>query len=357
MQRRATELNGTVPTRRPFRVTTTRLVIRPFDRTDITEFVRYRNIAEIAKFQEWVLPYTRDLAHALLDGLESTNGPTTDEWVQLAVADTKGQLVGDIAVWLDADATLAMIGYTLAPEQQGRGYATEAVGALVDWLVAKGVHRIAATLDPNNLASARVLERCGFRYIGTARSAALVRGRWEDDARFEILAAERRAWRALKPAKSVELIEITAENVRAVLELDRAFSQRWFVSSVAQSYGDALVEHLHDGVPIVPWYRAIYGDGEPVGFVMVAEPASNAPHPYVWRFLVDWRHQRRGVGARALRAVAAHWAAFGATHIDLSCVAGVPGTPEGFYRTLGFEPTGVVEGNETEFRAPIERLT
>jgi RimJ/RimL family protein N-acetyltransferase len=259
-------------------------------------------------------------------------------------------------VWLDADAALAMVGYTVAPEHQGHGYATEAVAALVDWMITRGVHRVAATLDPRNLGSARVLERCGFRYSGTARSAALVRGTWEDDARFEILAQERKAWRTAKPIKRVELREVTADNVRAVLELDRAYSQRRFVSSVAQSFGDALVTHLHDGVPLVPWYRAVYGDGHPVGFVMVAEPMSSAPHPYVWRFLIDWRHQRRGAGAAALRAVARHWAGHGATHIDLSCVADVPGTPEPFYTALGFERTGVVHDGETELRAPIDRL-
>lgn len=345
-----------MPARRPFRIQTDRLVIRPMQRADITALVRYRNVDDVARYQDWMLPYTRDLAHALLDELDGTNGPTTDQWVQLAVTDADDRLLGDLAVWLDGSATLAMMGYTIAPEHQGKGYATEAVGAMVDWLLARGVRRVAATLDPRNLASARVLERCGFRYTGTARSAALVRGAWEDDARFEILADERRAWRSAKPAKRVDLVEVDATNVRAVLELDRAFSQRRFVSSVAQSYGDALVTHLHDGVPLVPWYRAVYADGEPAGFVMVAEPMTNAPHPYVWRFLVDWRHQRRGIGAKALRAVAREWAGRGATHIELSCVPDIPGTPEPFYRALGFERTGVVDDGETELRAPIDRL-
>lgn len=339
-----------------FRINTARLVIRPLDAADLDTFVRYRNDDEVARHQDWTLPYTHETARGLLDELAAFDGPTNDEWVQLAVVDADGTLVGDLAVGLEQDSAVAMVGYTIAPEHQGKGYATEAVGALVDRLVADGVHRVTATLDPDNLASARVLERCGFRFTGIARSAALVRGEWKDDARFEILAEERRAWQATTPVESVELVEITRDNVRAVLELDRAFSQRRFVSSVAQSYGDALVPNEHDGVPIVPWLRAVYGDGEPIGFVLVAEPMSNAPHPYVWRILIDGRHQRRGAGARAIRAVAAHWAALGATHIDLSCVAGVPGTPEGFYRRLGFEPTGVVEDGETEFRAPIDRL-
>jgi RimJ/RimL family protein N-acetyltransferase len=202
-----------------------------------------------------------------------------------------------------------------------------------------------------------VLERCGFRYTGTARSAAFVRSAWEDDARFEILADERRAWNAAKPARSVELREITGQNVRSVLEVDRAFSQRRFVSSVAQSFGDALVAREHDGEPMVAWYRAIYADGDPAGFLMVAEPRPSMPHPYLWRFLIDWRYQRRGVGRSAIRRLAQLWSERGATHIVLSCVADVPGTPERFYRSLGFERTGhVTEWGETELIAECVRL-
>jgi RimJ/RimL family protein N-acetyltransferase len=350
-------LNGAVPVRRPFRIATARLVIRPLERRDVTTLTRYRNIPEVAQYQDWSLPYTRDLALALLDELEGTNGPTPTVWVQLAITDAADRLVGDIAVWLDETAAFAMIGYTLAPKQQGKGYATEAVAGVLDWLVGRGVHRVAATLDPLNLASARVLERCGFRYTGTARAAALVRGTWEDDARFEILAAEWKAWRAAKQVKRVDLVELTRDNMRAVLELDRAFSQRQFVSSVGQSYGDALVVHEHEGERVVPWYRAIRADGQLAGFMMVAEPLRSVPHPYLWRLLVDRRFQRRGVGRRAIRLLAELRSAAGSTHLLLSCIADVPGTPEPFYRRLGFERTGHIDDSgETEMIAPIDRL-
>ena len=182
--------------RRSLRLTTERLTIRPLARQDITEFTRYRNLPDVARYQDWTLPYTRDLAHALVDDAEELGVPTPGQWLQLAVTDDDDRLLGDVAVWLDDAALLAMIGYTLAPESQGQGYAAEAVEAVVDWLfAARKVHRVAATIDPENLASARVLERNGFRYIGTARSAALVRGVWSDDARFEILADEWRAWK------------------------------------------------------------------------------------------------------------------------------------------------------------------
>ena len=142
--------------RRTLRLTTERLTIRPLARQDITEFTRYRNLPDVARYQDWTLPYTRDLAHALVDDAEQLGTPTPGEWLQLGVVDEQDRLLGDVAIWLDASALLAMIGYTLAPESQGKGYATEAVRAVVDWLVTtRKVHRVAATIDPANVASAR----------------------------------------------------------------------------------------------------------------------------------------------------------------------------------------------------------
>jgi RimJ/RimL family protein N-acetyltransferase len=350
-------LNGRVA-RSQFRLETERLTIRPLARTDIARFTAYRNDPDVARYQDWDLPYTRDAAHALIDALEPDGRPRNGEWVQLAITDSDDRLVGDLAVWLDAHGQLAMIGYTLSPDAQGKGHATEAVAELVRWLLTqRKVHRVTATIDPANVASARVLERCGFRYIGTARSAALVRGRWEDDARFELLLDDWKQWtRRRRPAKRVRLVEITEHNVREVGELDRAFSQRRFVSSVHQSYGDALVAP-RSAKPVTPWYRAIVADGEPAGFVMVAERPTPDGEPYLWRFLIDWRHQGRGIGRQAIVEVAQHFGAAGATRITLGCVAGVPGSPEPFYLRLGFRPTGHIdEWGETEMVAEIAVL-
>jgi RimJ/RimL family protein N-acetyltransferase len=342
--------------RRALRLTTERLTIRPLARNDVTEFTRYRNLPDVARYQDWTMPFTRDLAHALVDDAETLGSATPGEWIQLGVVDADDQLLGDVAVWLDDAGLLAMIGYTLAPESQGHGYAAEAVRAVVDWLfTTRKVHRVAATIDPENVASARVLERNGFRYIGTAKSAALVRGVWSDDARFEILADEWRAWKR-RPGRPrrVELVEITPDIVRRVGELDRAFSQRKFVSSVYQSYGDALVPPTHEGTRVTPWFRAIYADGEPVGFMMVAEPMASQPHPYLWRLMVDWRHQGRGIGRAAVEELCRLRAAEGATHLLLSCTADRTGTPEPFYRKLGFERTGKTnEWGEIEMIKPL----
>lgn len=333
-----------VPGQRPFRLQTSRLTIRTLSRHDVTAFTHYRTLPDVARYQDWPMPYTRDLAIELVDEMEL--GPMPGGWVQLAI-DIDDQLIGDVAVWLDQADTLAMIGYTLDPLYQGHGYAVEAVGAVIEWLFhSKHVHRIAATIDPRNMASARVLERCGFEHVGTARSAAFVRGEWTDDARFSLLEPDWRAWctRPTDPPAIVDLVEITAENVEAVGDIDRAFSQRAFVASVAVSLADALVPRTVGDNAIRPWYRAIVADEEISGFVMMAEPYDGNPHPYLWRLVIDRRHQGRGIGRRTLVTIAAERRAAGATHLAVSYVPEGVGSPARFYERLGFVRTGEVGG-------------
>ena len=351
-------MNGRVPRQRSFALETERLTIRLLARSDITEFTRYRNIDDLARFQDWPLPYTRDLAHGLVDEMEPLTGPTADRWVQLAVDDGSG-IVGDVAVWLDADQQLALVGYTLAPEHHGRGYATEALRAVVDWLFRrKRVHRIAATIDPRNLASARVLEHCGFEYVGTARSSAYVRNEWTDDARFSLLEPDWRAWiaRPTEPPIDVSLVDITHDNVSAVGAIDRSFSQRRFVAPVLVSLAQAYAPPTVNDVVLHPWLRAVEADGELAGFVMVSEPHVERPHPYLWRLIIDTRHQGRGIGRRVVLDIARRQRRNGWSHLAVSFLPDVAGSPARFYERLGFERSGIGDHGEVEALLDLTRV-
>jgi len=341
-----------------FRLRTRRLTIRPLAARDIPEFVRYRNVETIARYQDWPLPYTTDMAVELVADVARQGRPTRGEWIQLAI-DHGHCFVGDIAVWLDEAGQLASLGYTIAPEHQGHNYAVEAARALVEWLfVDAQVHRITATLDPRNVASARVLERCGFEYSGTAPLAAFVRGEWTDDTRFSLLAADWLAWRNRptgRPA-TVELVEVTHDNVGTVCAIEVAHSQRRFVSSVASSIAEAAHPGERAGTTVRPWYRAIVADGEIAGFVMLALPDTTRPVPVLWRLLVGTWFQRRGIARRAIGLVADMLAEQGSDALDVSFVD-EPGGPERFYAQLGFERTGAVDANgEIWARVALDEL-
>ena len=83
------------------------------------------------------------------------------------------------------------IGYTLVPSERGKGYGTEALQIMVDYLfLSKDTMRIQAQTDQRNVASQKVLEKVGFKKEGTLRKNFFMRGEWTDDYIYSILREE-----------------------------------------------------------------------------------------------------------------------------------------------------------------------
>ena len=88
-------------------------------------------------------------------------------------------------------AKMQEIGYALVPSERGKGYCTEAIQLMVDYLfLSKDITRIQATTHTKNVASQKVLEKVGFKKEGTLRKLALVRGEMTDMFMFSILREE-----------------------------------------------------------------------------------------------------------------------------------------------------------------------
>lgn len=259
-----------------------------------------------------------------------------------------GELVGRLDIDLDTTGRVASLSGTIDAAHRNRGYATEAAGAVVDALLAAEVHRIDACVDPADLASKRVLEHVGFVREGTARQSVLRNGQWSDEERWALLATDRAEWlaRPTGPATEVRLVPIEPDAARAFAALRTDPTQERFVASMCSSYADALFPDVDEaGGRLVPWLRGVEADGEPAGFVMVAEPTATNPQPYLWRLLVDRRHQGRGIGRRVVQQLADRYRAAGATELLTSWVP-EHGGPEGFYLGLGFALTGEVDDGE-----------
>ncbi len=143
---------------------------------------------------------------------------------------------------------------------------------------------------------------------------------------------------------AVTLGEITDRNREAVLALRVAPGQEGFVSSVRESLAEAA-EYPHAR----PWYRAVFASGEPVGFVMVSWDVEPQPPEiigpwFLWKLLIDQRHQGCGYGSEAVRQVAELVRAEGAAELLTSYVP-EDGGPAAFYERLGFVPTGDLDMN------------
>lgn len=332
---------------------TPRLVIRLFVESDAAGLHARRNDPEVATWQNWTLPYPEEKARALVDSVLEMDGPATDEWwmAVVALADT-GEVVGDVAINLTWNSRCAEIGYTLAREHWGQGYATEAGSAVVDYLFEQvGVSRIAGTLHPENTSSAMVLERLGFIHEGHTRLSYWVGDDNSDDWIYGLTRADWEAWtgRASDPPDELALTEIRPEDVRAVSALQTHKTQERFVAPMAASFAHALFPEEVDGAPLSPWLRTITADGVPVGFVMLALTTPHHPEPYLWRFMIDRMHQRRGIGGRALDLVEDACREMGDQALLTSWLPG-RGSPEPFYLRRGYEPTGQIVDGETEGR-------
>ena len=124
---------------------------------------------------------------------KSTEGRRTGQWLALTVVrSSDGEVLGGVGLHnLEEWSTSAEVGYWLGREHRGRGYATEAVNALLTTGFTRlGLHRIEARVFPRNLASRAVVRRCGFRYEGRLRDEAQKNGRWRATLLFARLASD-----------------------------------------------------------------------------------------------------------------------------------------------------------------------
>jgi diamine N-acetyltransferase len=143
----------------------------------------------------------------------------------------------------------------------------------------------------------------------------------------------------------VELREITSETVRAVCSLEVAEEQRGFVAPNALSIAEAHFTPHH-------WMRAIYADGDPVGFLLTYEDPEEDSF-WVWRFMVDARRQQQGIGRQAMELLLDRWRSLGVTAAALSVIPANRKTIA-FYQSLGFQLTGEEEGRELVMRRELE---
>lgn len=150
---------------------------------------------------------------------------------------------------------------------------------------------------------------------------------------------------------AVSLREITADSVRQITDLAVGADQQRFVASNAVSLAEALFNEE-------AWYRAVYLDDTPAGFVMLYDESLRSVPPAelqigLWRFMIDRSFQGQGIGAAALEQVIAHVRSKNLfTSLEASYVPG-PGCAERFYLRAGFQHTGRVDNGEIVLELPL----
>ena len=171
-----------------------RVRLRPLAPSDLDRLVAYRSDPEVARHQAWNT-YDATAASALIAEMAESAPGQSGRWFQWGIEEiASGQLIGDCGLFTQEDGAQGEIGFTLAPDAQGRGLATEAVSLVLQAAFGPlGFHRVVANTDPSNTRSAALLTRLGFRHEGRSIESVRIRGEWVDDEHFALLARE---WRA-----------------------------------------------------------------------------------------------------------------------------------------------------------------
>ena len=100
------------------------------------------------------------------------------------------------------------------------------------------------------------------------------------------------------------------------------------------------------------WFRAIYADETPVGFIMLYDDPEETEY-FLWRLMIAGPHQGKGYGRRAVEQLIEYVKTRPGAEGLLTSHVPIEGGPEGFYRKLGFEPTGEVHGGEVVMRLEL----
>ncbi|QLQ35775.1 GNAT family N-acetyltransferase [Micromonospora robiginosa] len=179
---------------------TERLLLRPVILDDLDDVHAWQRRPDVVRWMLGATERTRAESRASVAAMA-----TEDAWRAEGDCLTLAVVVGDRVigavelVWRSRADRTAELGYVLHPEHGGRGLATEAAAALLDWGFAEfGLHRVVARCHAGNEASARLLTRLGLRREARHVRSYRFRGEWADQLVFAVLAEEWRA-RALGP--------------------------------------------------------------------------------------------------------------------------------------------------------------
>ena len=169
---------------------TGRLILTRLTRGDRDAFNAYRSLPEVMLYQGF-----RPKALADADTFIAKLAPVPgihETWFQLAVCRREdGRLIGDIGIYFNMYDECAYIGYTLSPDCWGRGYISEALPAVLDFLFhACAMHRAAAVVDPRNARSVRVVESLGMRREAYRVQSHIQDGQPADECLYAILREE-----------------------------------------------------------------------------------------------------------------------------------------------------------------------
>lgn len=175
-----------------------RVTLEPLRPADFEDLYAMQSDPDVCRYLLYEARSREKVAEVLERDAGATRLERPGDYLQPAIRAEDGSFLGTMYFELhnvDPDRT-AEIGWILAPHAQGRGYAFEAAGLLLDLAFGElGFHRVYAELDPRNAASVGLCERLGMRHEGHFVEHMWTKGEWTDTGHYAILERE---WRLLE---------------------------------------------------------------------------------------------------------------------------------------------------------------
>ncbi|NWG11492.1 GNAT family N-acetyltransferase [Candidatus Bathyarchaeota archaeon] len=168
--------------------------LRLRDKEDLDFFWEFwNNINYYGEYEAIQHQITKGEAEKRIENPSSNSGV---EWTWFVIEKKDGTKIGFIIYFTVQPFGEIHVGYALIPNERDKGYGTEALQIVIDYLfLTKDIMRVQASTDVRNKASQRILEKADFKKEGVIRKGSFVRGQWADEYLYGIL---REDWKGPK---------------------------------------------------------------------------------------------------------------------------------------------------------------
>ncbi len=170
-----------------------RLKLRLLTAADLPDLIDFHGDSESVRYIPWPVRSQRDIQIWFEKAKNYTGIRYDDGHLLLAVESVEsGCVIGQVNASLLRDGNnTASVGYIISPKSEGKGYATEAVRALLDYLfLEEALHRVVLDIDVRNVRSIKLAERLGFRLEATHLENDYLKGEWCSMHVFALLSRE-----------------------------------------------------------------------------------------------------------------------------------------------------------------------
>jgi ribosomal-protein-alanine N-acetyltransferase len=177
---------------RPPIIQTERLLLRPWDPDDADAVYAYASDPEVARYMPWQRHASVADAHFFLNEIVAERYEQGCLLYAVSPADVPELAIGGMSLeWKPEEHQVMELGYVLARDQWGKGYAPEAARALLDHAFSTtAVERIFAPIFAENMRSRRAAEKMGLTLEGVLRSSLVLHGRRWDESIYAILRSD-----------------------------------------------------------------------------------------------------------------------------------------------------------------------